>query len=193
MAATGAELELMADTVAERLRADGTRAATLQALVATPPPVPRELALAAAPALADVVAGTEDREVFDRCCLLVARLLAEASPDSSALYGATLGGERFAAWYKSRVIVEAMQRALGTDSGEGERVTREDAYSSACLHAYAPPGIARGGTSAEAAAGRTMMEGMRIVRDPLRSSRPPAPPAHPRLLAAMLAHMPTCR
>ena len=74
MAATGAELELMADTVAERLRADGTRAATLQALVATPPPVPRELALAAAPALADVVAGTEDREVFDRCCLLVARL-----------------------------------------------------------------------------------------------------------------------
>ena len=68
--------ELGADTVGERLRADETRTDTLQALEALPPPIAQELALGAAPVLVDVAAGTEDREVLDRCGLLLARLLA---------------------------------------------------------------------------------------------------------------------
>ena len=87
-------LLLLPDTLAERLRAQDTRAAALQALDKLPPPCPPELALAAAPALVDVAAATEEREVLDRCGLLLARLLAEALPDPSAVYGAALGGER---------------------------------------------------------------------------------------------------
>ena len=45
--------ELVPDTVAERLRAEATRVATLHALEVLPA-VPHELALAAAPALVDV-------------------------------------------------------------------------------------------------------------------------------------------
>ena len=46
--------ELAFETVAERLRAKETRASTLDALEARPGSIPRELALAAAPALVDV-------------------------------------------------------------------------------------------------------------------------------------------
>ncbi len=156
---------LAADTVGERLRPDDTRADTLQALEALPPPIPRELALGAAPALVDVAAGTEDREVLNRCGLLLARLLAEAAPDPSAVYGAAFGGERLAAILAPRLLVGAVQRALG--SGEGsvqEPLTRTDAYSFACLFAFWTPAWVRGLTAPEAAAGRTTMEMMRIVR-----------------------------
>jgi hypothetical protein len=157
---------LLPDTVAERLRAQDTRAPTLQALDALPPPCPPELALAAAPALVDVAAATEDREVLDRCGLLLARLLAEAAPDPSAAYGAALGGERLAACYGPRLLVEATQRALGNGSGEGgqQPLGREDAYSFACMTAWWPSGLVRGLTSSEAAAGRTVMECIRTVR-----------------------------
>eukprot|EP01043_Picozoa_sp_COSAG02_P047004 COSAG02_NODE_4461_length_5336_cov_3.180829_1_plen_238_part_10 len=158
--------DLLPDTVAEWLRAEDTRAGTLQALDALPSPCPSELALAAAPALVDVAAVTEDREVLDRCGLLLARLLAEAAPDPSALYGAALGGERLAAWFAPRLLVEATQRALGNGSGEGGRqpLGREDAYSFACMCAWMSPAFVRGVTAPEAAAGRTVMEHMRTVR-----------------------------
>jgi hypothetical protein len=107
--------ERLSDTIAERLRAEDTRAATLQALDALPPPCPPELALAAAPALVDVAAATEDREVLDQCGLLVARLLAEAAPDPSALYGAALGGQRLAAYFTSRLLVEAAHDRVSRD------------------------------------------------------------------------------
>ena len=54
--------ELTPGRVAERLRADETQAPTLKALEELPPPVPRDLALAAAPALVDVAAGANDRD-----------------------------------------------------------------------------------------------------------------------------------
>lgn len=174
-------LVLAGGTVGEHLRAEDTRAATLQALEALPQPIPRELALAAAPALVDAAAGTADRGVLDRCTLLVVRLVAEAAPDPSAVYGAAFGGERLAAHWAPRVLVEAMQRALG--SGEGARqqpLTREDASSFACLEAYGPPAWVRGITAPEAAAGRTVMEHLRIVRVlPVR--------APPHLLYQLLA------
>eukprot|EP01043_Picozoa_sp_COSAG02_P000755 COSAG02_NODE_14_length_56855_cov_512.793661_36_plen_232_part_00 len=165
------ELLLLPDTLADRLRAQDTQAAALQALDKLPPPCPPELALAAAPALVDVAAATEEREVLDRCGLLLARLLAEALPDPSAVYGAALGGERLAAWYAPHLLVAATQRALGNGSGEGGRqpLGREDAYSFACMHAWLPSGWARGATAPEAAAGRTVMEFLRIVRSLLPS------------------------
>ena len=159
-------LLLLPDTIAERLRAQDTRAAALQALDKLPPPCPPELALAAAPALVDVAAATEDREVLDRCGLLLARLLAEALPDPSAVYGAALGGERLAACMAPRLLVEATQRALGNGSDEGRQqpLGREDAYSFACMYAWVQPGWVRGITAPEAAAGRTVMEFFHIVR-----------------------------
>ena len=166
MATAPPELLLLPDTLAERLRAEDTRAAALQALDKLPTPCPPELALAAAPALVDVAAATEDREVLDRCGLLLARLLAEAAPDPRAVYGAALGGERLAACFAPRLLVEATQRALGNESGEGgqEPLGREDAYSFACMTAWMPPGWVRGVTAPEAAAGRTVMEFLRTVR-----------------------------
>ena len=160
------ELLLLPDTLAERLRADDTRAAALQALDKLPTPCPPELALAAAPALVDVAAATEDREVLDRCGLLLARLLAEVLPDPRAVYGAALGGERLAACFAPRLLVQATQRALGNGSGEGgqEPLGREDAYSFACMYAWMQPGYVRGITAPEAAAGRTLMEFFRTVR-----------------------------
>ena len=157
---------LLPDKIADRLRAQDTQAAALQALDKLPPPCPPELALAAAPALVDVAAATEDREVLDRCGLLVARLLAEAAPDPSAVYGAALGGERLAACYAPRLLVEATQRALGNGGGEGgqEPLGRKDAYSFACIYAWMQPGWVRGFTAPEAAAGRTVMEYLRTVR-----------------------------
>ena len=56
----------MVQTVAERLRAEETRACTLDALEALPGSVPRELALVAAPALVDVAVETVDRGDFDK-------------------------------------------------------------------------------------------------------------------------------
>ena len=49
------------DTVAEDLRADETRAHTLDALEKMSAPISRELALAAGPALVDVYVATDDR------------------------------------------------------------------------------------------------------------------------------------
>ena len=73
MATAAASGELVPDTVAERLRADDTRALTLHALEALPPPIARELALAAAAPLVDIAAGTENTKVFECCSLLLAR------------------------------------------------------------------------------------------------------------------------
>lgn len=160
--------ELMPDNVAEHLRANDTRASMLEALEALPPPVPREMALAAAPSLVDVAVATEDRRVLEQCGLLLARLIAEAAPDPSDVYGAAFGGERFAAYLAPRLIVKVTKRALGTGSREGDQqlMTREDAYSFACLQAWAPPAVITGMTAPEVAAGRTVMESMRIVREP---------------------------
>jgi hypothetical protein len=157
-------MALAAATVAETLRAEATRARTLDALEAHVPPIPRELALAAAPALVDIAAGTEDRATFDRSALMVARLLDEA-PDPSAVHGAAFAGERFAAYKGPRLMTEATQRALVEG---GEPLTQADARSYACLCAWENPSVVHGYTPACAAAGRTEMEFLDIVRTSAR-------------------------
>jgi hypothetical protein len=154
--------ELMAEveTVAERLRAEETRGSTLDALEALPAgSIPRELALVVAPALVDVAAAeTVDRGVFDRSTLLLGRLMGEAAPDPSAIYGAALGGERLGAFCAPRLVVEAMQRGL-----ESGGLTREDACSVACWAAYLSPAEVRGLTAPVLASGRSTMEFVHTV------------------------------
>jgi hypothetical protein len=153
-------LALDPDTVVEALRADETRGRTLDALDAMAAPIPRALALAAGPALVDVYVATDDREVFNRCTLLAARLLAEAAPDPSPVYGVLYTGERLAKAFSTRLLADAVQRALG-----GQPLTREDAYSFACREAADGPGLVRGITAAMAATGRTVSESGVVVRD----------------------------
>ena len=94
---------LTTSTVAERLRDGATRLATLGALEAHAVPILADVALAAAPALYELLAldvAAVPREVHDRAGLLVARLCAEAVPRGAeaqaAVYGAALGGGRYA-------------------------------------------------------------------------------------------------
>jgi hypothetical protein len=168
--------ELAGETVADSLRAEATRAATLDALEALAPPISRDLASGAAPGLVDVAACTEVREELDRCALLFARLLAEAAPDPSAVWGSGLAGDRLAAYLAPRLVLDAAQRALAScgngDTAEGgQELTMEDARSYACRSTLWPYGMYRGFNPLEAAAERTMMDYLKIVR---ASTRPPA-------------------
>ena len=68
---------LAAATAAERLRDKSTRLATLGALEAHAVPIPADAALAAAPALCELLALDADevpRDLFDRAGLLLGRL-----------------------------------------------------------------------------------------------------------------------
>ena len=71
----------------------------------------------------DVSASTQDREVFDCCRLIVARLMAEAVPDV-AVYSAHCAGERLAIACSARLIVEAAQRALLEAQEDAKRKIR---------------------------------------------------------------------
>ena len=85
-------MDVSAATVAESLRSEATRIATLDALEALAPPIPSAVALAAAPALVDAMATEKERAAFDRCGLLLGRLHAEAAPEPAAVFGAALVG-----------------------------------------------------------------------------------------------------
>jgi hypothetical protein len=148
--------------VADSLRSLDTRDAALDALEALPPPIPSDVALAAAPALADVVgtvAEESERAAFDRAALLLGRLFAEAAPDPASVFGAAVGGERLAPYLGTRLVAEATQRAL---SG-GEPLTRADALSYACSRTFFGPSGVHGFTAPYAAAGCTTIEYMGIV------------------------------
>eukprot|EP01046_Picozoa_sp_COSAG06_P024338 COSAG06_NODE_1980_length_7926_cov_10.286061_2_plen_561_part_00 len=168
---------LTAATVAECLRADGTRVDTLHALEAMHAPIPIQLAISAAPGLVDVAATTGDRDAFRRCTLLVARLMAEATSDELApVYGAAFGGERLAAYCAPRLIVEATRRVLtkigDTQQGGqgGQLLTSADAYNHACHGAVWAPATVRGWEVLEPAAmsGRAMTEYQRFCDTVLR-------------------------
>ena len=159
-------------TVAEGLRSAAARIATLDALEALAPPIPSAVALAAAPALVDVMNTETQRASFDRCGLLLARLCAEALPDPT-VHAAAVFGEQLAAIIAPAIIAEAVQRA----SSGGQPLTVEDARSYACISAKDGPFYVRGGTAPWKAAGRTAMEVMGIV------SLTPQPQP-PRTLAA---------
>ena len=144
--------DLAADTVASLLRDGATRTATLQTLEQQEgASIDRAVVLAAAPALYEALAmdATEvGRDDFDRIGLLLARLIAEASDDPSAVYGAALGGGRLAAFYRSTGSVVA--QAVGKPASE---LTRADARSFACGAAHFAPSVVRGYTKPFATAG----------------------------------------
>ena len=144
---------LAADTVASLLRDGATRTATLEAFERHEgAPIDRAVALAAAPALYDVLAmdATEVGRVdFDRAGLVLARLAAEASDDPSAVYGAAIGEGRCAAHYRSKgsVLAQAVGKRAASE------LTLADARSFACAAALSPPAFVRGFTKPLAAAG----------------------------------------
>ena len=144
---------LAADSVASLLRDGATRTATLEAFEQHEgTPIDREVALAAAPALYDVLAmdATEvGREDFDRAGLVLARLAAEASDDPSAVYGAAMGEGRYVAHYRSKgsVLAQAVGKRAASE------LTLADARSFACAAAFIPPALVRGCTKPCAAAG----------------------------------------
>ena len=70
-----AEMDVSAATVAGALSSEATRVVTLDALEALAAPIPSAVALAAALALVDVMATEKERAAFDRCTLLLGRLL----------------------------------------------------------------------------------------------------------------------
>ena len=154
-----ADMDLRADTVAERLRDGATLSTALDALEALVAPIPTATALAAAPALVDVFAHTTEHAALDRAALLLARLLAEAAPEPAAIFGAALRGERYAAFYAPDLLVKATQRA----STGGQPLAREDARSFACNRAWAGPSFVRGQTKFYTAMGGSTLEGMGIV------------------------------
>ena len=100
---------LTASTVVERLRDHSTRLATLGALEAhAGGPIPSDAALAAAPALYELLAldaAEVPHELFDRVFLLVARLIEEAVHRGAKAHAAVVG----AAWGGGR-----MERFLGS-------------------------------------------------------------------------------
>jgi hypothetical protein len=153
------EMDVSAATVAESLRSEATRIATLDALEALEAPIPSAVALAAAPALVDAIATGKERASFDRCGLLLGRLVAEAAPDSAPVFGAALAGERLVMSVTPALVVEAVQRA----SSGGQPLTREDVRSYACLWAREGPAFVRGLTAPYAAAGYTAMEFLGVV------------------------------
>eukprot|EP01046_Picozoa_sp_COSAG06_P003157 COSAG06_NODE_119_length_23111_cov_51.658613_25_plen_193_part_00 len=166
------DLVTAAATVADALRSPGTRDAALDALEALPPPIADDVALAAAPALVDVmarVAEESDRTALDRAALLLARLLAEASPEAAPVYGAAVRGERYAAFIAPSLVTKALQRA----SSGGESLTRADALSYAYIQAHYQPTYVRGFKVPMAAAGRSVLEYLDIVSflSPRRSFR----------------------
>jgi hypothetical protein len=175
-------MDLDADTVAERLRDGATQTAALDALEALAAPIPTATALAAAPALVDVLAHTTEHAALDRAALLLARLLAEAAPDPEPIFGAALRGERYAAFWAPDLLVEATQRA-STGSG-GQPLTREDARSFACNRAWVGPSFVRGHTKFYTAVGGSTIKGMGIVSTVPAASAGFALAAHTFMLCA---------
>jgi hypothetical protein len=174
-------MDLGAGTVPERLRDGATQTAALDALEALAAPIPTATALAAAPALVDVLARTTEHAALDRAALLLARLLAEAAPEPAAIFGAALRGERYAAFWAPDLLVEATQRA---STGGQPLLTREDARSFACNRAWAGPSFVRGQTKFYTAVGGSTMEGLGIVSTVPAASAGCALAAHTFMLCA---------
>ena len=150
-----------AATVAESLRSEATRVATLDALEALAPPIPSAVALAAAPALVDAMATEKERASLDRCGQLLARLLAEAAPDPAPVWGAAVGSigssERLEQFWAPGLVADALQRAQS-----GEPLTREDARSFACCGVDGAVNVV-GMTAPYSAAGISMVEYYSLV------------------------------
>ena len=155
-----------ADTVAERLRGGATRTAALDALERHAAPIPTAAALAAAKALLELMsmdAAQVERGAYDRAGLLLARLHEEALPDIVAVYGSAFGDGGHERLYNSDSVLNVALRKPAS------QLTRADAASYACVLAYEPVSLVRGGTAPWAAAGVTAMQWFGL----LMSAEPP--------------------
>ena len=161
-----------AASVAERLRDRSTRLATLGALEAHAVPIPADDALAAAPALFELLAldaAEVPHELYDRAGLLAGRLVNEAVPRGAeaqaAVLGAAWGGGRYARFLNAEGSVLAV--ALRKLAAE---LTRADARSYACSVALSAPAMSRGYTAPIKAAGFATMAWFGLV-SPHRARR----------------------
>ena len=127
---------LAPDAVAALLGGRETRLAALDALEAEPAQHDAALALAAAPALTDILCLSEsevDPELFQRVSLLRARLVAEAA-DPPAVCGAGWSGGRFARFFAAEANAVANMM-----SSKPTALTRSDAMCLACEAAVYTP------------------------------------------------------
>ena len=141
-------------TVAERLRNNATRDAALDALERHAAPIPTAAALAAAPALLNVMsmdAAEVERGAYDRAGLLLGRLHEEALPDTVAMHGAAFGDGGYERLWNSDSVLNAALRKPAS------QLTRADAASYVCTIAYEPVCFAHGATAPWAATGFTAM------------------------------------
>jgi hypothetical protein len=155
---SGGDDDTMA-AAAERLRDSGTRLAALDVFECHTAPIPPAAALAAAPALAELLtmdAAEVEHAVFDRTGLLLGRLFSEALPEAlPAMYGAALGGDFFPKLYGTSKASNVVLAAL---RGPASQLTRADALSYACLIGGAwSEAPVRGFSQMHAAAGYTTM------------------------------------
>ena len=149
-------------TVYDLLAASASRPTTLSTLEAHPPPLERALALAAAPALAELLtvsADDVDAATYQRAGLLLARLHAEMPDDPSIIFGAAYGGGRRALLFNSEDSVLA--RALRKPAAQ---LTAEDALSYACMEAHWVPAHVRGHTPLISSEGLPLPEYMKLFR-----------------------------
>ena len=152
---------LEAETVAELLRNHDTRDATLSALEVHVTPINLAVSLAAAPVLNEIKASDTSeisQEEWDRVCLLLARLVADAGDNAATVYGTAYGGGRYAAVYQSDRT--PLARALRKPA---EELTVDDARSFANEYASKPPAYCRSWGKAFAAMGVTVLEGLALV------------------------------
>ena len=145
-----------AASVAQLLRERETRCTTLEALEACSGTIDSAVALAAAPALVELLAASADdvkQEQFERVGLLLNRLLMEASDDPSAVFGAAYGEGRMAALLRSRDNIAA--RALRKPADE---LTAADARSIVFHDVFNGPAGVRGWTKPYAAMDSSAMQ-----------------------------------
>jgi hypothetical protein len=174
-------------SVASLLLASDSRSAALDQLEALEGRIDRAVALAAAPALAELRAldaAEVDRTQWDRIGLLLGRLCAEASDDPAAVYGAAFGDGRLGAELRSdgNVLAQLLRKPAA-------ELTPDDAWSYACSLAYMGPRDIRGMTKMAAAAGfANTMDFFRLEmsEDPTFTTKMPADGIPTRMLRLLM-------
>ena len=129
--------------MAELLRDADTRAQALQALERTEESIEPALALAVAPALAELLgmnAAQLGQGEFDSASLLLARLFMEASDHLGSLYAATFCDGRLQAVYGEHGTLAQIARKPAAE------VTLADAHTMACWQAHHATSQVRGWT-----------------------------------------------
>ena len=172
------------DAVHALLATAASRPATLAALEDHPAPLDRALAVAAAPALVELLtvsADDVDAATFQRAGLLLARLLAEAPDDPSIIFGAAFGEDRLAALWNSEDSVLA--RALLKPANQ---LTADDALSLACAEAHNCPALVRGYTATWRAVGLNGLEWTKLSHPITSKAKLPEPDIPKRMVTLLL-------